>query len=312
MNILPEKKESLITRFRQGLSKTRNGLARRLDHLVFGKREINEELLEELEEILFTSDLGVATTQQLIDLVQTGMQRRELDNPDKLKGVLKEHIHSLLDVPEVEYKGPGPGEPLVIMVIGVNGVGKTTTIGKAAHHFKEEGKKVMMVAADTFRAAAVEQLVIWGKRVDAKVISQREGSDPSAVVFDAISAALSRQMDVVLIDTAGRLHTKINLMEELQKIQRIAGRKLTGAPHQVWLVLDATTGQNAMAQAEVFHKAIGVTDIILTKLDGTARGGILVEISHRLRLPIRYIGIGERIEDLCTFDASDFVDAIFD
>ena len=312
MNILPEKKESLITRFRQGLSKTRNGLARRLDHLVFGKREINEELLEELEEILFTSDLGVATTQQLIDLVQTGMQRRELDNPDKLKGVLKEHIHSLLDVPEVEYKGPGPGEPLVIMVIGVNGVGKTTTIGKAAHHFKEEGKKVMMVAADTFRAAAVEQLVIWGKRVDAKVISQREGSDPSAVVFDAISAALSRQMDVVLIDTAGRLHTKINLMEELQKIQRIAGRKLSGAPHQVWLVLDATTGQNAMAQAEVFHKAIGVTDIILTKLDGTARGGILVEISHRLRLPIRYIGIGEGIEDLCTFDASDFVDAIFD
>ncbi len=311
MNNLPEKKESLFTRLRQGLSKTRNGLAGRLDHLVLGKKEINEKLLEELEEILFTSDLGVTTTQQLIDLVQKGIQRRELDNPDKLKKVLKEHIHSFLDVQEVEHKNPRPGEPLVIMVIGVNGVGKTTTIGKAAHHFKEEGKKVMLVAADTFRAAAVEQLVIWGERADAEVIRQREGVDPSAVVFDAISAALSRQTDVVLIDTAGRLHTKSNLMDELEKIQRIAGRKLPGAPHQVWLVLDATTGQNAMAQAEIFHKTIGVTDIILTKLDGTAKGGVVIGISHQMRLPIRYIGIGEKIEDLCAFDASAFVDAIF-
>jgi fused signal recognition particle receptor len=312
MNNLPEKKEGIFTRLRQRLSKTRNGLAGRLDHLVLGKREINEKLLEELEEILFTSDLGVTTTQQLIDLVQKGVQRRELDNPDKLKKVLKEHIHSFLDVQEMEHKNPGPGEPLVIMVIGVNGVGKTTTIGKAAHHFKEEGKKVMLVAADTFRAAAVEQLVIWGERADAEVIRQKEGVDPSAVVFDAISAALSRQIDVVLIDTAGRLHTKSNLMDELEKIQRVAGRKLSGAPHQVWLVLDATTGQNAMAQAEIFHKTIGVTDIILTKLDGTAKGGVVIGISHQMRLPIRYIGIGERIEDLCAFDASDFVDAIFD
>ena len=311
MNNLPEKKEGLFTRLRQGLSKTRNGLAGRLDHLVLGKKEINEKLLEELEEILFTSDLGVTTTQQLIDLVQKGIQRRELDNPDKLKKVLKEHIHSFLDVQEVEHKNPRPGEPLVIMVIGVNGVGKTTTIGKAAHHFKEEGKKVMLVAADTCRAAAVEQLVIWGERADAEVIRQREGVDPSAVVFDAISAALSRQTDVVLIDTAGRLHTKSNLMDELEKIQRIAGRKLPGAPHQVWLVLDATTGQNAMAQAEIFHKTIGVTDIILTKLDGTAKGGVVIGISHQMRLPIRYIGIGEKIEDLCAFDASAFVDAIF-
>jgi len=311
MNNLPEKKDGLFTRLRQGLSKTRTGLAGRLDHLILGKREINEKLLEELEEILFTSDLGVTTTQQLIDLVQKGMQRRELDNPDKLKKVLKEHIHSFLGVQEVEHKNPGPGEPLVIMVIGVNGVGKTTTIGKAAHHFKEEGKKVMLVAADTFRAAAVEQLVIWGERVDAEVIRQGEGADPSAVVFDAISAALSRQIDVVLIDTAGRLHTKSNLMDELEKIQRVAGRKLPGAPHQVWLVLDATTGQNAMAQAEVFHKTLGVTDIILTKLDGTAKGGVVIGISHQMRLPIRYIGIGERIEDLCAFDASAFVDAIF-
>ena len=311
MNIFSGKKENLFTRLRQGLSKTRNSLAGRLDHLILGKREINEELLEELEEILFTSDLGVTTTQQLIDLVQKGIQRRELDNPDKLKKALKEHIHSFLGVQEVERKNPGPGEPLVIMVIGVNGVGKTTTIGKAAHHFKEEGKKVMLVAADTFRAAAVEQLVIWGERVDAEVIRQGEGADPSAVVFDAISAAFSRQIDVVLIDTAGRLHTKSNLMDELEKIQRVAGRKLSGAPHQVWLVLDATTGQNAMAQAEIFHKTLGVTDIILTKLDGTAKGGVVIGISHQMRLPIRYIGIGERVEDLCAFDASAFVDAIF-
>ena len=306
MNTLPEKKDGLFTRLRLGLSKTRNRITGRLDHMILGKKEINENFLEELEEILFTSDLGVTTTQQLIDLVQKGMQRRELDDPDKLKKVLKEHIHSFLAVPEMERKGPGPGEPLVIMVIGVNGVGKTTTIGKSAHHFKEEGKKVMLVAADTFRAAAVEQLVIWGERVDAEVIRQREGADPSAVVFDAISAALSRQTDVVLIDTAGRLHTKSNLMDELEKIKRVAGRKLPGAPHQVWLVLDATTGQNAVAQAEIFHKALGVTDIVLTKLDGTAKGGVVIGISHEMKLPIRYIGIGERVEDLWLWNPDNF------
>jgi len=201
---------------------------------------------------------------------------------------------------------------MIIMVIGVNGVGKTTTIGKAAYSLKEEGKKVMLAAADTFRAAAVEQLVIWGERVGAEVIKQKQGSDPSAVVFDAVSAALTRQTDVLLIDTAGRLHTKTNLMDELQKIYRVAGRRLPGAPHQVWLVLDATTGQNAIAQAEMFHKVLGVTGIILTKLDGTAKGGIVVGISHQLGLPIEFIGIGEKIDDLHPFDASDFVEAIFD
>jgi len=219
---------------------------------------------------------------------------------------------SFLDVMDVEVKAPGSEEPLVIMVIGVNGVGKTTTIGKAAHYFMEEGKKVMLVAADTFRAAAIEQLLIWGERVGADVIKQKQGSDPSAVVFDAISAAVSREIDVVLIDTAGRLHTKTNLMEELQKIQRVSNRKLPGAPHQVWLVLDATTGQNAIAQAEMFHKALGVTAIILTKLDGTAKGGIVVGISHQLGLPIKYIGIGEKIDDLRPFDPKAFVEAIFE
>jgi fused signal recognition particle receptor len=307
-----EKGTTVLERLRQGLSKTRSGLTERLDQLIFGKKEIDDLLLEGLEEILFTSDLGVATTQELIDLVQAGVARKELDNPEKLKIVLKEHIHSFLHVPEVEQSKPGPGEPLVIMVIGVNGVGKTTTIGKAAHNFKEEGKEVILVAADTFRAAAIEQLVIWGDRVGAELIKQRPGADPSAVVFDAISAALSRQIDVVLIDTAGRLHTKSNLMDELEKIRHVAARKLPGAPHEIWLVLDATTGQNALSQAEMFHKALGVTGIILTKLDGTAKGGIVVGISHQLGLPIKFIGIGERIDDLRPFDATDFVNALFD
>jgi fused signal recognition particle receptor len=298
-------------RLREGLSKTRSGLAGRLDSLIMGKKEIDGDLIEELEEILFTSDLGVATTRRLIDLLETGVSRKELDKPEKLKLALKEHIRAFLDVPGVENSLPGPGEPLVIMVIGVNGVGKTTTIGKAGKLFKDQAKKVMLVAADTFRAAAVEQLDIWGERVGAEVIKQKQGSDPSAVVFDALDAALSRGADVVLIDTAGRLHTKINLMDELKKIHRIAGKRLPGAPHEVWLVLDATTGQNAISQAEMFHDALGVTGIVLTKLDGTAKGGIVVGISHQLGLPIRFIGIGEKIDDLRPFDASDFVEAIF-
>ena len=307
-----EKDKRFFERLRQGLSKTKSGLTGRLDQVIFGSKEINDVLLEELEEILFTSDLGVVTTQELIQMVQSGVARKELDNPEKLKSALREHIRSFLHVPEVAHKGPEPGEPLVIMVIGVNGVGKTTTIGKAAHHFKAEGRDVMLVAADTFRAAAIEQLVIWGERVGAGVIKQSPETDPSAVVFDAISAAVSRKIDIVVIDTAGRLHTKINLMDELRKIHRVAGRKLPGAPHEVWLVLDATTGQNAISQAEMFHKALGVTGIILTKLDGTAKGGIVVGISHQLGLPIKFIGIGEKIDDLRPFDADEFVDALFD
>ena len=303
--------KSFFGRLRQGLSKTRSGLTGRLDQLILGKKEINNDLLEELEEILFTSDLGVVTTQEIIDLVQAGVARKELDNPETLKKVLKEHMLSFLDVPEVKHNRREPGEPLVIMVIGVNGVGKSTTIGKGAYYFKEKGKKVMLVAADTFRAAAIEQLKIWGERAGAEVISQKQGSDPSAVVFDALSAALSRQVDIVLIDTAGRLHTKTNLMDELKKIHRVAGKQLPGAPHEVWLVLDATTGQNAIAQAEMFHEALGVTGIILTKLDGTAKGGIVVGISHQLKLPIKFIGIGEKVQDLSPFDPKDFIDAIF-
>jgi fused signal recognition particle receptor len=308
-----EKKDKVfLKKLRQGLSKTRSGLTGRLDNLLLGKKEIDSEILEDLEEVLFTSDLGVATTQELIQLIQEGVARKELDNPERLKEALKGHIRAFLQVPPVEKKRPGVGEPLIIMAVGVNGVGKTTTVGKAAYHFTEEGKRVMLVAADTFRAAATEQLDIWGERADAEVVKQVSGADPSAVVFDAITASQSRDSDVVLIDTAGRLHTKSNLMDELQKIHRVAGRKLPGAPHEVWLVLDATTGQNAIAQAEMFHSALGVTDIILTKLDGTAKGGIVVGIAHQLGLPIRFIGIGEQVDDLQPFDATDYVQALFD
>jgi len=307
-----KKEESLFQRLRQGLSKTRSGLTGSLDRLILGKKEINDEVMEELEEILFSSDLGVATTQELIDLVQEGVARKELENPERLKEALKGNILSFLDVPDIEHSNPAPEEPMVIMVIGVNGVGKTTTIGKAAYYFKKEGKKVMLVAADTFRAAAVEQLTIWGERAGVEVIKQQEGADPSAVAFDGISAAVSRGVDVVLIDTAGRLHTKTNLMDELKKIHRVIAQKLPGAPHRVWLVLDATTGQNAIFQAEIFHDALSVSGIILTKLDGTAKGGIVVGVAHQIGLPIEYIGIGEKLDDFRLFDAEDFVNAIFD
>lgn len=305
------KNSGFFDRLKQGLSKTRDGLTGRLDQLILNKKVINEDLLDELEEILYTSDLGVVAVQELIDLIRSGVARKVLDDPIRLKEELKENIIKFLSDVEVKCGTPSPGQPLVIMMIGVNGVGKTTTIGKLACMFRDQGKKVMLAAADTFRAAAIEQLAIWGERSGANVVKQAHGADPSAVVFDAINAAKARDMDVVLIDTAGRIHTKINLMDELQKIHRVTGRNLPGAPHQVWLVLDATTGQNALSQADMFNKNLGVTGIILTKLDGTAKGGIVVGISRQLKIPIVYIGIGEKIDDLRPFDAKEFVDAIF-
>jgi fused signal recognition particle receptor len=300
-------------RLRQGLSKTRDSFTGRLDRLFLGKKEITEDLLDDLEELLFTSDIGVAATQELIASIQEKVARKALRDTDKLKTALRDQMLAFLDVGEaVAHPLPNPGEPLVIMVVGVNGVGKTTTIGKVAHGFRSEGKEVLLVAADTFRAAAVEQLTIWGDRVGAAVIKQGPGADPSAVAFDGLTAAMARKVDVVLVDTAGRLHTKINLMEELQKIHRVIGRKLPGATHEVWLVLDATTGQNAISQAQIFNQTLGVTGIVLTKLDGTAKGGIVVGISHELGIPIRFIGIGEKIDDLREFNAAEFVKAIFD
>jgi len=308
----PEPDRGFFSRLRSGLSKTRDSIAGRMDSLFSGKREITPELLDELEEILFTSDIGVKTTDNLINSIKQQVARKELNDSEALKNALKVNIRSYLNIPVPGNREPAQGEPAIIMIAGVNGVGKTTTIGKLAHMLTNEGKKVMLVAGDTFRAAAIEQISIWGSRTGADVISQTIGSDPSAVVFDAISAALSRKTDVVFIDTAGRLHTKKNLMSELEKIKRVISNKVPGAPHEVWLVLDATTGQNAVSQAEVFNEIIGLTGLILTKLDGTAKGGIAVGIAHQLGIPIRFIGTGEGLDDLRPFEPDDFVNAIFD
>jgi fused signal recognition particle receptor len=307
-----QEKPGILGRLRQGLGKTRAQIFGRLDTLLIGKKEITGDVLDELEEILFTSDVGVAAAGEILAGVQKKVARKELRDPEALKGAIKEHIRALLEVPSREHASPAPGEPRVILVLGVNGVGKTTTIAKAAHRFILDGKRVMVVAADTFRAAAVEQLCQWAERVGADIIRQDTGADPSAVVFDALSAAGSRGTDVVLIDTAGRLHTNKNLMDEIEKIHRVTGRKQPGAPHEVWLVLDATTGQNAIAQAETFNRRIEVTGIVLTKLDGTAKGGVVIGIAHQLQIPILFIGVGEKADDLRPFDPDEFIDAIFD
>jgi fused signal recognition particle receptor len=310
-------KKGLFLRLKDRLSKTRKAFTTRLDTLVLGKKEIDEELLEELEEILITSDIGVQTTVALIDHVREGVERKDLKDPSQLKQALQNQILSFLKVPSAAAKMPN-GKPHIIMVVGVNGVGKTTTIGKLSDRFVREGKHVLLVAADTFRAAAVEQLEIWGQRVGAEVIRHKGHEkksdakvDPSAVVYDGMQAATSRDFDVVIIDTAGRLHTKVNLMEQLKKIRRTVSRQIPNAPHEILLVLDATTGQNAISQAQLFHEALDITGIALTKLDGTAKGGIVVGISHSLELPIQYIGLGEKPNDLQDFDPDAFAKALF-
>jgi fused signal recognition particle receptor len=305
---LPQR-EGFLSRLKRGLSKTRESLIQGMDRLFAGKKVIDAGLLEELEELLITSDLGVATTMEFIQRTQKKVEREELHEPAAIKEFLQEEIFNLLqmDVEPVQWDK----KPLVIMVIGVNGTGKTTTIGKLAAQMKASGKNVLLVAADTFRAAAIEQLEIWGDRANCPVVKQKPGADPSAVAFDGIQAARSREADVVIIDTAGRLHTKVNLMEELKKMQRIIGRQVEGAPHEVLLVLDATTGQNALSQAKMFHEALGVTGLVLTKLDGTAKGGIVVGIAREMNIPVRFIGIGEAIEDLREFNPKEFAEALF-
>jgi len=305
-----EKKRGFFKRLRSRLTKTRKGFINRVDRLLLGKKEIDEELLEELEEILITSDIGVKTTMDLIDEIREQVERKALNDADHLKEALQNRILDFLKVAPPEDRITS-GNPHVIMVVGVNGVGKTTTIGKLASRYVKENKKVLLVAADTFRAAAVEQLEIWAERVGTDVIRHKGKSDPSAVVFDGIQAAVSRDVDVVIIDTAGRLHTKVNLMEELKKIRRTIGKQLPEAPHEILLVVDATTGQNAISQAELFNEATELTGSALTKLDGTAKGGIVVGICHSLEIPLKYIGIGEKIDDLQEFDANDFMDALF-
>ena len=299
-------------KLKKGLSKTHQGFVEKIDRLFLGKKTIDQDLLDELESVLFAADLGVKTSTQLIEGVQQALKRGELKDPEKVKEFIKEEILRILKSGEKPFQiDPSLQKPFVFMVVGVNGVGKTTTIGKLAHQYASEKKKVLIGAADTFRAAAVEQLEIWAKRVGAEFIKQSKGSDPAAVAFDSVKAAQARGIDLVFIDTAGRLHTKVNLMEEVKKLKRIISRECPGAPHEVLLVLDATTGQNAISQAKLFNEAIGVTGIALTKLDGTAKGGIIVGITGELKIPIRYIGVGEAIDDLRTFNADEFVEALF-
>jgi fused signal recognition particle receptor len=303
-------KKGFLLKFKESLSKTKDNFIKKVDTLLLGKREINEEFLEELESILISADVGVKATQKLIERVRDKASRRELKQSHLVKDYLKNEILLLLQKQEHPLVIPDDGT-FTIMTIGVNGTGKTTTIAKMAKKWKDNGKEVLLVAADTFRAGAVDQLEIWGERIGCDVIKQRRGTDPSAVVFDAAQAAKSRKIDIMIIDTAGRLHTKINLMEELKKIKRILGREIAGAPHETLLVLDATTGQNGINQARQFKDALGLSGIVLTKLDGTAKGGMIIGISEELQVPLRFIGIGEKVEDLSQFKAKDFVEALF-
>lgn len=303
-------KRGLFWSLRAGLKKTREGFVHKLDRLLMGKAQLDPQTLEEFEEVLITADLGVQTSMRLIEEVEKKASRAELGQPQLLRRYVEEAILNILMPREGPLEINGQ-RPFVLMVVGVNGVGKTTTIAKIGKQWKERGLKVMLVAADTFRAAAIEQLQVWGDRIGVEVIRQQQGADPSAVVFDALKAAEARGVDLVILDTAGRLHTKVNLMDELKKIQRVAGKVLPGAAHEVLLVLDATIGQNALSQARMFHEAIGVTGIALAKLDGTAKGGILVAVASELEIPIRCIGVGEGIEDLQTFQAQAFVEALF-
>jgi fused signal recognition particle receptor len=300
----------LFDRLKSGLARTRKLLLTDVDDIILGSKEIDQALFEELEEALIMADVGPAFTGELIESLKEKVRRKELGSPEILRKVLRETMREILLKNEAPLKIP-PDQIYTIMVVGVNGTGKTTTIGKLAHQLKEEGHEVMLVAADTFRAAAIEQLEAWAKRADVPLIRQAPNADPAAVVYDALRSAKAGRLGVVIIDTAGRLHTKVNLMEELKKMRRIMGRELPGAPHEVLLILDATTGQNAIAQARMFRDEIGVTGLILTKLDGTAKGGVVVRIAQELNIPLRYIGVGEQVDDLRPFRAGDFVEALF-
>lgn len=297
-------------RLKAGLRKTHEGLVGRIDALLLGKKRIDAETLEELEEILIAADIGMTTTVELVKSLEQRLGRNELQDGEALKRALRDDVMARL----ADHSAPldvSGAQPFVIMVIGVNGVGKTTTIGKLASKFSADGKKVLLVAGDTFRAAAVEQLEIWGQRVGVDVVRHQHGADPAAVVFDGCKAAAARGIDVLIVDTAGRLHTKVNLMEELKKIRRVMARELPGAPHETLLVLDGATGQNALSQAKIFKEAADVSGIAVTKLDGTAKGGIILAITGELGIPVRYIGIGEGVDDLRDFDPEQFVQALF-
>jgi fused signal recognition particle receptor len=304
-----------FAKLKSGLAKTRKVLNTDINELFGSAKAIDEELFEELEELLITSDFGIDVTMEMMDRIRK--KAKKLSNAVELKKVLKEELIGLFPISSNQMDSDSgvkkqETKPRVIMVVGVNGTGKTTTLGKLAMKFTSKGQKVLIAAADTFRAAAIEQVEIWATRSNATIVKHKEGSDPAAVAYDAIAASIARDIDVVLVDTAGRLHTQKNLMEELKKIKRSIDKKLPGAPHEVLMVLDATTGQNAVSQAKLFNEAVGLTQIALTKLDGTAKGGIVASIASTMNLPIKYIGVGEQIQDLQDFDSKTFINALFD
>jgi fused signal recognition particle receptor len=305
---------SLLDRLKQSVSKTRSQITAKVEDLISGEKEIDPELLTKLENALLAADLGPRTTHQILEAVRQKLDRHALHSAADLKAELKKqllHVLRTLPSPNGSSKPAQAPQPYVIFVVGVNGTGKTTTIGKLAHRLRQSGKSVVLAAGDTFRAAAIEQLAVWASRTGAEIIKTKSGGDPAAVVFDALSSALGKKADVVIVDTAGRLHTKSNLMAELDKMKRTAAKIVPGAPHDVLLVMDATTGQNGLPQAREFTATAGVTGIVLTKLDGTAKGGIVVAITRELGLPVQYVGTGETIDDLVPFDAETFVSSLF-
>jgi fused signal recognition particle receptor len=309
--------QEFSARFRRAVSATRETLSERLDTVFQGLKQIDENLLDELEEALIAADIGVATTQQILETVRRGVARKQINDLDALKAAIKEELLKILRQSERQGVASETSiapdvSPYVMMIVGVNGVGKTTTIGKLAQRIKAEGNDVLICAADTFRAAASDQLAIWAERTGVPLIQQKEGTDPAAVLFDSLKASKARGTDVLIVDTAGRLHNKSNLMAELEKMKRVAGREVEGAPHETLLVVDAVTGQNGLEQARQFLKVAGVTGIVLTKLDGTAKGGIAVAIANELSLPIRYAGIGEKVDDLVVFDPELYVNGLFE
>ncbi|MDQ1913258.1 signal recognition particle-docking protein FtsY [Paenibacillus sp. GD4] len=318
MNFFKKLKESISTKaeavtnkFKEGLTKTRDVFVDRVEDLFSRRKKIDEEFYEELEEILIGADVGVNTVLKLMDNLRSEVRKRKIESPSELQPVLSEMLIGLLKGEENASLKMADSGLTIILFVGVNGVGKTTTIGKMAHYMKSQGKKVLLAAGDTFRAGAIEQLEEWGKRAGVDVIKQQAGSDPAAVMFDAVQAAKSRGVDVLLCDTAGRLQNKVNLMEELNKIYRVIRREVPEAPHEVLLVLDATTGQNALSQAKLFDEKSGLSGLVLTKLDGTAKGGIVVAIRQELKLPVKFVGLGEKMDDLQPFDSDQFVHALF-
>ncbi|QXM05894.1 signal recognition particle-docking protein FtsY [Crassaminicella indica] len=306
-----EKKLSFFAKLKKGLTKTREGIAGKIDEVLKSYKKVDEELFEELEEILITSDAGVHTTMEIIDKLRSMAKERKITEAQDLKELLKEILGELLDMDKSHDLNVVPS-PAIILMVGVNGVGKTTSIGKIAHQFKSQGKKVLLAAGDTFRAAAIDQLEIWGDRVGVDVIKHQEGADPAAVIYDAIQSAKARKIDVLICDTAGRLHNKKNLMNELGKVAKVVDREYPEAKKETLLVLDATTGQNAIQQAKIFKEVTNITGVVLTKLDGTAKGGVVLGISSELDIPVKLIGVGEGMDDLQKFIPQDFVNALFE